>query len=275
MIDTHTHLYMDDYSEEDADGCAKAVDRAVAAGVDKMILPSVDRESAPLVAHLHALRPANTYTAMGLHPTEVESDWREEIEEITRLLIPTKPVAVGEVGIDRHYGDDNLELQKEAFIAQLLLGAKEHLPVIIHCRDGVEECCECILKAQAALPSLLAHASEKDSTMTFPTLVFHSFTGTPEDVRKIRSVCDPYFGINGVVTFKNSGKVPEAVVEIGIDRIVLETDAPWLSPVPMRGRRNESAYIPYINDKIAAVLGISPAEVSAITDRNAKQIFGI
>lgn len=275
MIDTHTHLYMGDYSDEDSDGCAKAVDRAVEAGVDKMILPSVDRESAPLVAALHARRPANTFTAMGLHPTEVESDWREELDEITRLLRPTRPVAIGEVGIDRHYGDDNLDLQKEAFIAQLLLGAKEHLPVIIHCRDGVDECCDCILKAKAELSALRSDAAEKDADKAFPTLVFHSFTGTPEDVRKIRRVCNPYFGINGVVTFKNSGKVPEAVVEIGIDRIVLETDAPWLSPVPMRGRRNESAYIPYINDKIASVLGIAPSEVSAITDRNAKQIFGI
>lgn len=263
MIDTHTHLYLDDYSKDDPEGCALAVDRAIAAGVEKMILPAVDRESAPLLAKLHAMRPDSTFTAMGLHPTEVEPDWREELAEICQCLRPTSPVAIGEVGIDRHYGDDNLELQKDAFVEQLLLASREHLPVIIHCRDGVDECCECIRKARA------------ESLGKWPDLVFHSFTGTPDDVKKIREVCDPYFGINGVVTFKNSGKVPDAVKEIGIERIVLETDAPWLSPAPMRGRRNESAFIPYINNKIADVLDISPKMVSDITDRNAHKIFKI
>lgn len=261
MIDTHTHLYMEDYKEDGADGCAQAVDRAIAAGVGQMILPAVDRESCAPIEELHRQRPDSTYTAMGLHPTEVEADWEEEIDEIVAKLKATDPVAIGEVGIDRHYGNDNLELQKKAFIRQLLLGAELNLPVIIHCRDGVEECCECIKKA-----------GEKTK---LTTLIFHSFTGTPEDVCQIREVCDPYFGINGVVTFKNSGKVPDAVKEIGIDRIVLETDSPWLSPVPMRGRRNESAYIPFINNKIADVLGLSPEEVSSTTTRNAKHIFGI
>lgn len=264
MIDTHTHLYMDDYMEDDPEGCAKSVDRAIKAGVGKMILPSVDRESSALVVRLHSQRPESTFTAMGLHPTEVESDWREEINEIVNDIRPTNPVAIGEVGIDRHYGDDNLDLQKEAFISQLLLGMKENLPVIIHCRDGVEECCECIEKAKS-----LAEGNR------LTTLVFHSFTGTPEDVERIRQTCDPYFGINGVVTFKNSGKVPDAVKAIGIDRIVLETDAPWLAPVPKRGRRNESSYIPYINDKIAEVLGMTSEKVAETTTRNAKQIFGI
>lgn len=261
MIDTHTHLYMEDYKEDGADGCAQAVDRAIKAGVGKMILPAVDRESCAPIAELHSLRPDSTYTAMGLHPTEVEADWEEEIEEIVGKLKDTNPVAIGEVGIDRHYGDENLELQKKAFIRQLLLGAELNLPVIIHCRDGVEECCECIKQA-----------GEKTN---LSTLIFHSFTGTPDDVVRIREVCDPYFGINGVVTFKNSGKVPDAVKEIGINRIVLETDAPWLAPVPMRGRRNESAYIPFINNKIADVLVNTPEEVSATTTRNAKHIFGI
>lgn len=258
MIDTHTHLYMEDYTEDDPEGNAKAVDRAIESGVCEMILPSVDRESCPLVAALHAKRPDSTFTAMGLHPTEVEADWREELDEIIAALGKTNPVAIGEVGIDRHYGDDNLELQKEAFIAQLQLADRLNLPVIIHCREGVEECCQCILEAGC-------HTS----------LVFHSFTGTPEDVRRIREVCDPYFGINGVVTFKNSGKVPDAVKEIGLDRIVLETDAPWLAPVPKRGRRNESAYIPYINDKIAEILGLASEEVAETTTRNAKHIFRI
>lgn len=264
MIDTHTHLYMSDFKDDGPDGCAKAVDRAIEAGVSQMILPAVDRESCAPIKELRSLRPTSTYTAMGLHPTEVGADWKEEISDILESIKPTNPVAIGEVGIDRHYGDSNLELQKEAFIAQLLIGAEMNLPVIIHCRDAVEECCECIEKARLI-------AGDKGLT----TLIFHSFTGTPEDVERIREVCDPYFGINGVVTFKNSGKVPDAVRTIGIGRIVLETDAPWLAPVPRRGRRNESAYIPYINNKIAEVLGIPQEEAAETTTRNAKEIFGI
>lgn len=264
MIDTHTHLYMDSFSKEEPDGCLAAVDRAVEAGVELMVLPAVDRESAAEVAALYAGRPQHTRTAMGLHPTEVGEDWQEELADIIATLSPSAPVAIGEVGIDLYWDDSNLHLQKEAFIAQLLLAVEKGLPVIIHCRDGVEVCCECIEAAKAKL-----------SGGNLTPLVFHSFTGSPEDVRRIRMVCDPYFGINGVVTFKNSGSLPEAVREIGIDRLLLETDSPYLAPVPKRGRRNESSFLSFINIRIAEILGISPDEVDSATTRNAKAFFRI
>ncbi len=264
MIDTHTHLYMDSFSKEDPDGCQAAVDRAVESGVELMVLPAVDRESATEVASLHAQRPATTCTAMGLHPTEVGEDWRDELDDIIAILSPSSPVAIGEVGIDLYWDDSNLSLQKDAFIAQILLAEKLGLPVIIHCRDGLEVCCECIEKATALSPS-----------GSIPPLVFHSFTGSPEDVKRIREICDPYFGINGVVTFKNSGSLPEAVKEIGIDRLLLETDSPYLAPVPKRGRRNESSYLQFINSKLAEILGLSPEEVDRVTTRNAKNFFKI
>ncbi len=264
MIDTHTHLYMDSFSKEDPDGCIAAVDRAVETGVELMVLPAVDRESAAEVAALHSLRPDTTRTAMGLHPTEVGEDWREEIDDIVDTLSATSPVAIGEVGIDLYWDDSNLSLQKEAFIAQILLAEKLGLPVIIHCRDGVEVCCECIEKAKALSPS-----------GAIPPLVFHSFTGSPADVRRIRQVCDPYFGINGVVTFKNSGSLPDAVKEIGIDRLLLETDSPYLAPVPKRGRRNESSFLSFINSKLAEILDLSPMEIDHATTRNAKNFFRI
>ena len=264
MVDTHTHLYMDSFSKDEPHGCAAAVDRAVAAGVELMVLPAVDRESAAEVAALHAERPGRTLTAMGLHPTEVGEDWREELDDIIATLAPTSPVAIGEVGIDLYWDDSNLSLQKDAFVAQLLLADRMGLPVIIHCRDGVEVCVECIEAAKAASPS-----------GSLPPMVFHSFTGSPEDVRHIRRVCDPYFGINGVVTFKNSGRLPDAVKEIGIGRILLETDSPYLAPVPKRGRRNESSYLQFINSKIAEILGISPRETDEATTRNAKDFFRI
>ncbi len=263
MIDTHTHIYMDSFSKEDPDGCSDAVDRALASGVDTMILPAVDRESASEIVALHAARPAQTRTAMGLHPTEVGEDWQEELDDIVRILTPTSPVAIGEVGIDLYWDDSNLSLQKDAFIAQILLAKKLDLPVIIHCRDGLDVCLECLAKAKDLISG------------TLPRLVFHSFTGSPEDVKHIRSICDPYFGINGVVTFKNSGSLPDAVKEIGIDRILLETDSPYLAPVPKRGRRNESSYLTFINDKIADILGLSPDETDRITTRNAKDLFKI
>ncbi len=272
MIDTHTHLYMDSFSKEDpkedsgedSGGCAAAVDRGVEAGVELMVLPAVDRESAAEVAALHAVRPERTRTAMGLHPTEVGEDWREELDDIVATLTPTSPVAIGEVGIDLYWDDSNLSLQKEAFIAQILLAAKLDLPVIIHCRDGVEVCCECIEAAKAQIEGGM-----------LPPLVFHSFTGSPADVKRIRKVCDPYFGINGVVTFKNAGSLPDAVKEIGIDRLLLETDSPYLAPVPKRGRRNESSFLPYINMKVADILSLSPQETDEATTRNAKAFFRI
>ncbi|MDE5871467.1 MAG: TatD family hydrolase [Muribaculaceae bacterium] len=255
---------MDSFSKEDPDGCAAAVDRAVDAGVELMVLPAVDRESAAEVAALHEERPERTRTAMGLHPTEVGEDWREELDDIVAILSPTDPVAIGEVGIDLYWDDSNLLFQKEAFIAQILLAGRMRLPVIIHCRDGVEVCCECIEAAK-----------EKSPDGALPPLVFHSFTGSPADVRRIREVCDPYFGINGVVTFKNSGSLPESVKEIGIGRLLLETDSPYLAPVPRRGRRNESSYLTFINSKIAEILGLSPDEIDRATTRNAKDFFRI
>lgn len=262
MVDTHTHLYMDDYTEGNPSGGAEAVDRALAAGVDTMLLPAVDRESLDPIINLHKARPESTHIMMGLHPTEVETDWRDELAEIIERISPYGPVAVGEIGIDRHYGDENLEWQKEAFIEQLLLAKRLDLPVNIHCRDGLETCLECIEKAKSEAGELTP-------------LVFHSFTGTPDDVRRIREVCDPWFGINGVVTFKNARELPDAVKEIGIDRLLLETDAPFLAPVPKRGTRNESAYIPHINEKIAGILGMSPEETAKKTTDNAKKIFKI
>ncbi len=264
MIDTHTHIYMDKFAADALDGCALAVDRAVAAGVDMMVLPCVDLEAASEIEALQRVRPDRVRTAVGLHPTEVGEDWREELAEICRIIDQTGPVAVGETGIDLYWDDSNIELQKEAFIAHLLLAAERELPVIIHSRDGLDVCLECIRKA-----------AETIEGKPLSTLIFHSFTGSPADVRRIREVCDPYFGINGVVTFKNSKELPAAVKEIGQDRLLLETDSPYLAPVPMRGKRNESSYLPLINDKIAEILSISPGEAEEATDRNAKQVFKI
>lgn len=235
----------------------RAVERAVAAGVTMMVFPGVSPESQDALEELHARHPEHTRIAIGLHPTELGDDWQSKLDDIESSLSKGKYSAIGEVGIDLHWEKENVEDQKLAFARQLAWAQRYGLPLIIHCRDGVEETLDVIRKAEG----------------TLPVMIFHSFTSGPEDVRKIREVCDPYFGINGVVTFKNAAELREALPEIGIDRMVLETDAPYLAPVPYRGSRNESAYIPMIKEKIAETLGLPPAEVERITDDNAKKIF--
>lgn len=254
MIDTHTHLYMDEFEENGR----KAVADAVRAGVSTMILPNVDRESVVPLIKLHELCNSNTLIAPGLHPTEVGEDWEEELKEIFDLFGDRKVVGVGETGIDLHWDGDNIELQRQAFARQLELASQKNLPVIIHSRDALDE--------------TLRIAT--DFRYSVPAMVFHSFTGTPEDAATIvRELPEAVFGINGVVTFKNAEPLRQAVSKIGLDRVVLETDAPFLAPVPYRGKRNESAFIPVILHKLAELFGETPEKCEKITDDNAGRVF--
>lgn len=254
MIDSHTHLYFPEYGEEIDD----VVTRCKAAGVNALILPNVDQESIQEVKEFHNKYPDYTYMAMGLHPTEVKDDWQQVIDIMEEELKSGQYVAIGEAGIDLHWRQDNLTDQQAAFERQLLLAEKFHLPVIIHSRDAVEETIEIISKVKPTVP-----------------LVFHSFTGTKENVIRIREVCDPYFGINGVVTYKNAPALREALTEIGIDRVILETDAPYLTPVPHRGKRNDSSYMPYILHQVAETLGIPENNLDTITEETTRRIFKI
>lgn len=256
MIDTHTHLYMGDY----ADGGTAAVDAAVAAGVSRMVLPNVDLESVGPMMTLNSRRPDKTCIAAGLHPTEVGEDWQEVLAAIFELTSEAGIVAVGEAGIDLHWEDGNLDLQRKAFAAQLEEASRRHLPVIIHSRDALEETLRLAVDVADSVPALL----------------FHSFTGTPADARRIlEEIPGAMFGINGVVTFKNAGALREAVGEIGIDRIVLETDSPYLAPVPHRGSCNESAYLPHILAVVADVCGVSRRQAETLTDAAATWVFGL
>ncbi len=254
MTDTHTHLYMAEFEGERE----AAVRRAIDAGVMMMIFPAVSPASDAEMIALAGKFPRNTRFCAGIHPTELGDSWRSDLNSVEKLLCDPRVVAIGETGIDLHWDNSNIEIQKEAFARQLAWAVQYNLPLIIHCRDGVEETLEVIGNHNGELP----------------VMIFHSFTSGIEDVRRIREVCDPYFGINGVVTFKNAEALREAIPEIGIDRIVLETDSPYLSPVPYRGTRNESCHIPLICNKVAETLEISMEETERITDRNAAQIFG-
>ena len=256
MTDTHTHLYMSDYG----DGGAEAVQRAVDAGVEMMIFPGVDASSLDPMRSLHKRFPDNTRIAIGLNPTELGEDWEKVLDDMECQLKenPSEFCAIGETGIDLYWDTSTVEAQKRSFARQYEWALAYDLPLIIHCREGIEE----------ALDVISSFGSEKR-----PELIFHSFTYGPEEVRRIREVCDPWFGINGVATFKNASNVRDAVAEIGIDRIVLETDSPYLAPVPHRGKRNESAYIGAVCNQVAQTLGLTSEEVERLTDEHAKKIF--
>lgn len=255
MIDTHTHLYLPDYGD---DKCA-AVDRALAAGVELMVLPGVDADSIGPIRQLHELRPQATAMCAGLHPTEINPEtWRDHLGLIEAELRSGRPyVAVGEMGLDLYWDQSQLPLQLEAAEAQLDLADSLGLPAIIHCRDAMARMLDLMESRRGRLPQM----------------VFHCYSGTADDVTALRRLQpDVKFGIGGVLTFKKS-PLPDIVPAIGLDHILLETDAPWLAPVPMRGKQNESAYVPYIAARLADIFGVSVTEVDARTTAAARHFF--
>lgn len=255
MIDTHTHLYLQEF-EPSAD---EAVRRAVDAGVTKMIFPNVDLSTVALQRKLHEQFPDNTYMAMGLHPTEIDADWEKNLGMIEAELRENLAdyVAIGEVGIDLYWDKTFRSAQREALAIQAGWAAQLGLPLIIHCREGLDDTLDVLRGVELG------------------DVVFHSFTGTPDEVKRIRdSVASPYFGINGVVTFKNS-RLRDTLPSIGLDRMLLETDSPYLAPVPHRGKRNESAYLVHTAAHIASSMGLTLREVEDATTLNAVKVFGL
>ncbi|MBO4943714.1 MAG: TatD family hydrolase [Muribaculaceae bacterium] len=253
-IDTHTHIY-DQVFDNDR---RETVERALAAGIEMMILPNIDLGSIAPMRRLHTDYPACTRMAMGLHPTEVKSSYREDLSVIGEELRRNRDdyVAIGEVGIDLYWDKSMDSEQYDAFRYQLILANEMELPVLIHCRDGLDLTLEAI-----------ASIGKK------PVTIFHSFGGSTADVDHILQVApESYFGINGIVTFKNSG-LRQVIPHIDRSRLLLETDSPYLAPVPKRGKRNETAYIPLIAAAIADALGTTTEEVGYLTSENARRIF--
>ena len=255
FVDTHTHLYLEEFAPTPQD----AVKRAIDAGVTKMIFPNVDLSTINPMKELSSNFPLNTFMAMGLHPTEIKETWVEDLaktqEEFNKHI--DKYIAIGEIGIDLYWDKTFRREQMQALEQQFQWAIDANIPVIIHCREGLAEILE-----------VLDRMNEK------PKGVFHSFGGTIDDVEQIRKRGDFYFGINGIVTFKNS-KLRETLPYIGIDRILLETDAPYLAPVPHRGKRNESAYLIHTAAHIALHLALTTEQVAQKTSYNAHQLFGI
>lgn len=276
LIDSHTHLYCDDFLTEEQprhpkkgvilpppaptpQGGEEAVERALQAGVCHMVFPANALNEIEPMKRLAARFPGKISMAMGLHPTELTDNPDASIDIIEREIDENPGLyhAVGEIGIDLYWEPENRERQMPAFDRQCRIALRHHLPIIIHCRDGLDE----TLEVLRGLPAI-------------PQGVFHSFGGTVEDVARIREIGDFHFGINGILTFKNS-TLPSVLPSIGIDRILLETDSPYLAPVPFRGRRNQSAYLPAIANAVATSLSIPVEEVASKTTANTRRLFNL
>lgn len=252
MIDSHSHIYCDAF-DEDRDA---VVQRAREAGVRHIVLPGESPESVTLQVALHKKYPDYISLALGLHPEEVNGDYLSTLAKLRPMLDEFPIVAVGEIGIDLYWDKTWREQQRHALDIQLHWCHELGVPFIMHCREALDDILDVIDHLDCPVPQG----------------VFHCFAETPADVERVRRRGDFYFGVNGVVTFKKS-TVPQLLPVIGLDRLLLETDAPYLTPVPHRGKRNESAYIPPINDFVAKTLGVTPEKVSEVTDRNAINLF--
>ena len=253
FIDTHTHLFVTEFDKDRNEVIRKSVE----SGISKMILPGINSSYINIQLQITEAFSGICFPAAGLHPSDVNKDFEKELRIVENNIETGKFIAVGEIGIDLYWDQTFKEEQKIAFEKQVILAKKHQLPVIIHVRDSFPEVFEITDK-------------HNDENLTG---IFHSFTGTKEDAEKIINYGGFKIGINGIVTFKNSG-LDKIVKKIEMKHLVLETDSPYLSPVPKRGKRNESANLIYIAEKIAEIKNIPLKELAEITNQNAFEIFG-
>jgi TatD DNase family protein len=253
IIDTHAHLYAEEFSEDQTE----VFTRAVAAGVHYFLLPNINSESIPLMEKLMK-EQKNTIPMMGLHPSYVKENWMEELQIIETHLFknPSKYCALGEIGMDLFWDKTFIEAQKIVFRTQISWAKKLKLPVAIHARDAFDEIFEIL-------------DEENDESLKG---VFHCFTGNLEQANKILDYGGFKLGIGGVITYKNSG-LSEVLNSVELKHLVVETDAPYLSPAPFRGKRNESAYLSYIIEKISGIYKLSDAKIAEVTSQNAIELF--
>jgi len=252
LTDTHTHLYY----ETDAVKRAGLIERCEKNSVRRLFLPNVDLESVAKVLALKAAYPEMCYPMMGLHPCSVKDGWEAELAAIRQAGEGLKIVAIGEIGIDLYWDKTTLSQQIQAFHDQIAWAKSLGLPIVIHCRDAFDE-----------VFSVLEQ--EQDEHLRG---IFHCFTGTVEQAEKVIAL-GFYLGIGGVVTYKNSG-LDKVVAQISLKHLVLETDSPYLTPVPFRGKPNESSYLVYVAEKVADLHQTSIDAVAEITTQNSKLIFG-
>jgi len=253
LTDTHAHLYVEQFDEDRNEMIERAIDN----NVTRFFIPAIDSTYFPAMLALEKKYPKNIFLMAGLHPTHVKENFEEELKFVENSLKRNKFYAIGEIGIDLFWDKTLLDKQQKAFIQQIRLAKTHKLPIVIHCREAFDEVFEIL-------------EQEKDEQLYG---IFHCFTGNLEQAKQAISY-GMKLGIGGVVTFKN-GKIDQFLNEIPLENIVLETDSPYLAPVPYRGKRNESSYLVEVLDKLVGIYKISPEEIARITTQNSKDIFHI
>ncbi|WP_041495260.1 TatD family hydrolase [Nonlabens marinus] len=253
LTDTHTHLYSEQFDEDRE----SMIQRAFEAGVSRFFIPAIDSAYTAGMRELKQNYPDHMFLMAGLHPTHVKENHAEELQHVKEELATGDYVAVGEIGVDLYWDQSTRDLQMQAFHQQIEWALEYELPIVIHCRDAFDEVFE-VLKS---------HQGRRLKG------IFHCFTGTLEQAQ-LAIAYGMKLGIGGVVTFKN-GKIDQFLDQIDIEQIVLETDAPYLAPVPYRGKRNESAYIERVAIKVAEIYGLEVEEVARITTLNSREVFGV
>ena len=253
IIDTHTHLYLKQF-KDDID---KVIQRSIDKGINKFIFPAIDSTHFDDMHDLKNKYPGSIYLMSGLHPVDVKENFKEELEFVVNSLKSHSYVAIGEIGIDLYWDKTYLKQQQEAFEFQIRLAIKNDLPIVIHCREAFDEIFEILDKENC------------DKLRG----VFHCFTGTLEQANRAIQLGFK-LGIGGVVTFKNGG-IDKFLNRIDLNHIVLETDSPYLAPVPYRGKRNESSYITYVIDKLSEIYGLPIKKIASVTTKNAEKVFAL
>lgn len=253
ITDTHTHLYSSQF-DEDRDAMMQ---RALDAGISRFFIPAIDSNYTQSMLDLEKNYPDNVFLMMGLHPTSVKENYKEELLHVKEMIGSRKFYAIGEIGIDLYWDKSFLPQQQDAFKTQIQWAKELNLPIVIHCRDAFDEIFDVL-------------ETEKDEKLFG---IFHCFTGTMEQAQRAISF-NMKLGIGGVATFKN-GKIDKFLNQIPLEHIVLETDAPYLAPTPYRGKRNESSYITNVIDKLVDIYGLTFEEIANITTQNSKDVFGI
>ena len=253
FTDTHTHLYY----EQDAEKQAQLMERCFENDVNRLFLPNVDVKSIAMIDDLVKKYPENCFAMAGLHPCDVKEDYLSVLEEIYNSISGRKIYAIGEIGIDLYWDKTTLAFQQDAFRKQIGWAKDLGLPIVIHCREAFNEVFEVL-------------ESERDEKLRG---IFHCFTGNVEQAKQAIDL-NFHLGIGGVVTYKKSG-LDVVLSEIPLHNLVLETDSPYLAPVPFRGKPNESSYLIYIAQKLSDIYGVSVEEIANVTTENSKTVFGV
>ena len=253
LTDTHTHIYSDAFAEDQQE----MIQRAIEAGVTRFFVPAIDSETTESMYAIEAAFPKEVFLMMGLHPTHVKDNYKEELQHVEAELAKRQFYAIGEIGMDLYWDKAHVKEQQEAFEQQIIWAKHYKLPIVIHCREAFDPVFEILEKHKS--PELFG--------------IFHCFTGNYEQALHAID-CGMKLGIGGVVTFKN-GKIDKFLDQIALKHIVLETDAPYLAPTPFRGKRNESSYLLEVAQKLADIYNISVEEIAEITTQNSKEVFGV